>query len=134
MFIENWGHVKLNVMSITKCVKVTRKNDVVSYEAVPIAEYPDEGMGEKLLAHSFLLDCFRKIMGRTLTIIDASIYDKQQNKAMKDLVRQIFSDEIEFSADLAYDQELVQGKISDKIDGCEYGESVTIEKALGVDE
>lgn len=61
--------------------------------------------GENLLTNSFIIDGYRKIMGRTLTLIDASIDDKGKNKGMKDIIRGIFSDELEFVSEWGYDQE-----------------------------
>ncbi len=111
-----------------------REGENISYQSVSSGEWTRLD-GEKALSHSFLMDSFRKIMGRTLTLIDASIHDKQQNKAMKDIVRNIFSDEMEFAAQFAFDQEKL-----DKMANASYEEadpadikSVTIEEALGVD-
>jgi len=119
---------------IKEIVLVKREQDVISYEPVSIDEY-NAYEGEKALSHSFVMDCFRKIMGRTLTIIDASVHEKQQNKAMKDLVRNIFSDEMEFVADMAYDQEIICKMANETADeiGIENMQSVSIEEALGVE-
>lgn len=123
------------IMSQVKVITAEKKDDYVSYGAVEL-----KGLelmeGENLLSYSFLLDSFRKIMGRTLTMLDASIVDKHQNKAMKDIVRGIFSDEMEFSADLVYDQQvmakLVEEHTKDIKDLNELG-SYSIEECLGVE-
>ena len=86
-----------------------------------------------MLTHAFLLDTLRKVMGRTLTIIDASIKDRQHNKAVKDLIRGIFSDEMEFAADMCFDQQKLQALIPEDIKPKELG-TVTVEQALGVHE
>ncbi len=106
----------------------------ISYQTVPLGEKGYQPMnGEKLFTHSFLMDTLRKLMGRTLTVIDASVHEHQQNKAMKDLLRSIFSDEMEFAAEWGFDQEEIQKFIPEDIDPKELGE-VSIEEALGVDE
>ena len=98
-------------------------------------------IGERALSHSFLMDTLRKVMGKTLTIIDASVMDKNQNKAIKDLLRNVFSDEMAFSAELAFDQDVITkfaNKSFQKMSNEEQEEilksSVSIEEALGVDE
>lgn len=107
----------------------------VTYNFVDLNEW-EPVFGEKALSHSFLQDSFRKIMGRTLTIIDASVIDKDQNKAMKDLVRNIFSVEMEFADNMAYDQNKlthVAGEhFKDATDEELENSSVSIEEALGV--
>src|SRR6187551_1259359 len=117
---------------LKQIVIVHKEEDCISYARQDIEEY--EAMkGECALTHKFLMDSFRKLMGRTLTVIDACTGDKQQNKAMKDLIRQIYSDEMEFSGQFAYDQEVLQKlatasmAVADKLP-----EPITIEEALGV--
>ena len=117
-------------MKNVQVVKVTKEEvggkKHIGYHLIPLEDYKGIG-GERLLTHSFILDSFRKLMGRTLTIIDSSIPDKQQNKAMKNLVRQIFSDEMEFAAEWGFDQKIFENlKVEDA------GEPITIEEALGV--
>lgn len=48
----------------------------------------------KEISYYHIENRFRLTAGKVLTLIDASIPDKQQNKAFKDLVKQIFSNEI----------------------------------------
>jgi len=115
---------------INEIVSVKSKNDCVSYETEKIKDY--KGIdGEKALSHSFVMDTLRKLMGKTLTIIDATISDERQNKSTKDLIRNIYSDEMEFSANLAFDQDKIQKMIPD-IEPEQLGQ-VSIEEALGVE-
>lgn len=44
----------------------------------------------------FITDHLRFLLGRVLTIIDSSIVDPKQNKAMKDLIKGEFIDKISF--------------------------------------
>ena len=121
---------------INEIVVVDSKKGFVGYETVEISKHVAIE-GEKALSHSFLMDSFRKIMGRTLTLIDSSVTDKQQNKAMKDIVRNIFSDEMEFAAEFAYDQEkfrkMADNHYKDVSDEEIEASAVTIEEALGVE-
>ncbi len=117
---------------MSQIIVVKKDNDYVSYSPVEIADYkPIEG--EKFATHSFVMDVMRKLMGRTLTLIDASVVSKTQNKAMKDVVRNIFSDEMEFTAEMLFDQKVLDEMIPDDIDPAKLG-SVSIEEALGVEE
>lgn len=128
-------------------IVVARKfnSEGVSYETLDVSDYFCLGntcgtgcaaQGEKALSHSFLLDTLRKVMGKTLTIIDSSIDDERKNKAMKDLVRNLISDEMEFSADMAFDQEKLQEMANEHFKDMSDEEieasSVSIEGALGV--
>lgn len=114
--------------NVKEVVVVGKKKDFISYEFVGIENYKGAN-GERFLSYGFLLDSFRKIMGKTLTIIDACIVDKTQNKAVKDIIREVISEEMDFSAEFGFDQ----GKLMKDIDMSKVPEgSVTIEEALGV--
>jgi hypothetical protein len=120
-------------MSKPEYITVEKSDGYIAYKPFPLDTWTDaHDVGERLITHAFLLDCYRKTMGRTLTIIDASIQDKQQNKAMKDLVRGIYSDEMGFAADMCFDQEKVQKH--NKNFNPEEVKPVSIEYALGVNE
>lgn len=104
-------------MSRPEYVTVQKDGGFVSYPSFPVASWTDaHDVGERLVTHAFLMDSFRKIMGRTLTVIDASISEKAQNKAMKDLVRSIFNDEIGFAADMCFDQAKLQALAPETIE------------------
>jgi hypothetical protein len=122
--------------TIKEIIVVSNVGEMVSYEPKKLCDY--EAMeGEKAFSHSFISDTMRKLIGRTLTIIDASILDRQQNKAMKDLVRNAFSDEMEFSSKIGYDQNVLDEMIDEStahMTDEEFAniEPVLIEEALGV--
>ena len=127
-------------MKNIKVVVVSRetvgKTKSIGYEKVKLEEW--KGIdGEGLLTHGFLLDSFRKLMGRTLTLIDSSIINKSQNKAMKDIVRNIYSDEMEFAAEFCFDQVKLNNMANKSFKQAEKNgdiiESVNIEDALGVE-
>ena len=115
---------------LKQVVTVQKDKNFRAYELVDIEKYGQEG--ERFISYEFLLDTMRKLMGRTLTLLDASIVDKTQNKAVKDVVRNIFSDEMEFATDWAWDQKVVDAMIPEDIDPAELG-TATIEEALGVE-
>lgn len=127
-------------------VKVQNEGDFISYRKVDIDDYFCRGEacssggaaeGERALTHSFVMDVLRKVMGKTLTIIDASIQDKTQNKAIKDLLRQVISDEMEFTAEWGFDQEVFQKMVEESSKEMTEEEiknsAVSIEEALGVE-
>lgn len=90
---------------------------------------------ERLFAHSFIMDTMRKLMGKTLTIIDASVANKVQNKAVKDLVRQAYSEEMSFATEWGFDQDVMipmaEANAPEEI--LVGGKAITVEQALGVD-
>ena len=55
--------------------------------------------------HSFVLDVAKRMSGRMLTLIEASISDKEQRKALKDMVKGFFSEEMNHVSDLMFSQE-----------------------------
>ena len=140
-----YAGVKLSlVMQEIKVVKVSNEkyingDDMVGYRLARLALPADTvgssedyhlHDGEHLFSHGFITDSYRKIMGRTLTIIDASITDKQHNKAIKDLLRQVFNDELCFSSEWGFDQEVIQkGLNTETMDG---SEALSVEDVLGV--
>lgn len=99
------GQVTSKVMSkITEIILVETGKHSVSYEYKKIEKV--EGVAnEKALSMSYLLDSYRKLLGRVLTTIDASITGTQQNKAIKDIIKKAFSDETEFASNMVYDQD-----------------------------
>ena len=124
-------------------VRKEKNSDLRSYNITSIdsffslsgsGESDGASRGERALTHSFLMDTLRKIMGRTLTVIDASIHEEKQNKAIKDLIRGIVSDEMNFATDWAFDQQKLQEMFDDMSDSeIDNLETVTIEEALGVE-
>jgi hypothetical protein len=45
-------------------------------------------------ASQYVVSRFRRLAGKTLIVIDAAIQDPKQNKAIKDLLKKSFSEEI----------------------------------------
>jgi len=82
----------------------------------------------KLASYSFIQWRFSKMLGKILTLIDASIGDKQQNKAIKDLIKGDFINEY---GELS---NFLLGKSGREPECCEEGmiELVSADKALGL--
>ena len=95
---------------ITEIIIVEHNKNNIFYDFKKIEEVKVIAK-EKALSMSYLLDSYRKLMGRVLTTIDASITTPQQNKAIKDIIKKSFNDEIEFASSMVYDQEEM-GKIA----------------------
>ena len=112
-----------------EAIVVYHNGKFVEYESKPVSEW-DSAHGEKLLTHAYLMDSFRKLMGRTLTLIDASISESVQNKAMKDMVKAIFSEETGSTAEMCFNQAEMQESISEE----EEFTTASIEEVLGVEE
>ena len=132
---------KIQVVRVQNERGQSERNEFVSYQLCDLV-LPDQKncgsddyivqKGERLFSHSFILDTYRKIMGRTLTIIDASITDKQHNKAVKDLLRAVFSDEMDFSANFAWSKEAMARFEAEMPEDISEIETVTTEEVLGV--
>lgn len=114
-------------MSNIEVVSVSNKGDYVSYSKEPVNEY-DIVEGEKLFSFSFVKDSHRKLIGKMLTIVDSSIENDRQCKAMKDLVRTAFNEELCFASEMGFDQDIIQKKIEDIPE--EELEAVDIEEVL----
>lgn len=98
-------------------------------------EHYESNFGEVPASHKFVINLLGRIMGKSLTIIDAVVKEHQQNKAVKDLFREVFGTEMEFTAEMMFDQSKFQAVIDDMdIEDLEEIEPVTIEEALGVEQ
>lgn len=55
--------------------------------------------------HSFVLDVLKRISGQMLTLVEASTQDKEQRKALKDVVKGFFSSEMNHVQSMMFSQE-----------------------------
>jgi hypothetical protein len=121
-------------MLIKEIVRSVKSVQFESYEIQDIKKYV-AFEGERALTNSFVMHLLGKIMGKTLTIIDASVVDKQQNKSMKDLLRGVFSNAMDITSEFGFDQKIICKIANDSCpDNLEGTEEVSIEEALGVKE
>jgi len=78
-----------------KFITITNDDDVgTTYSHEDISTYGKDDISDDwLLAdYKYIQKLLRRVSGKVLTIIDASIQDRQQNKAVKDLIRNEISD------------------------------------------
>jgi hypothetical protein len=87
--------------------------------------------GDKLCTQGFVQDQFRLLLGKTLTIIDASISEPKQNKAIKDLIKAIYSERLNEVSHFLSDPKGIESVMAD-IDEENLPHSIDIEEALGV--
>jgi len=78
-------------MLYKKYVSFSRENDCDYYSHKEISK-SDVEPNWLLADYNYVQKIIRQISGKVLTIIDASISDKQQNKAVKDLIKDRISD------------------------------------------
>ncbi len=124
----------------TQIVSVKSIGGLVEYPTINVEEYFSKRttLSEKLLSHDFLVDTLRKVMGKTLTVIDACMTDEKQNKATKDLIRNIISDELDFSSNMVFDQkelqEIAEEHFKDMTDEELEESSISLDEAIGIEE
>jgi hypothetical protein len=98
---------------LKKIIKVwhTVKGHDKFIESSTLEEYEKElnpnyfhGLGD----YSFIQSRMSKLLGMVLTVIDASISDKVQNKAIKDLIKTDFVEEYAFLSESLIDDQYIQ--------------------------
>lgn len=87
---------------------------------------------DKLADYSFISAELRKLLGKMLTIVDASIGEPKQNKAFKDLVKQTFVEEYGFLTETLLDQDMIQRSLDAFQEKGEMPEPVDLDEALGI--
>jgi hypothetical protein len=76
--------------------------------------------------HTFVLEVLKRISGQMLTLVEASISDKEQRKALKDVVKGFFSEEMNHVSELMYSKEYME-------ELCQYAEENAPEDLEPVD-
>ena len=74
--------------------------DQISLQMLPLSEAKENTFAAD---NSVLSWRIKNLTGRILTIIDAAIADREQKKAIKDLIRQTMMDEFEFYANFFFE-------------------------------
>lgn len=107
-----------------------------AYDSVEIAESEKALEGEKLADHSYILRVMGHLLGKVLTTVEASTSDKGQAKAIKDLMRSHFSQEMEFVGSMMFDQTVLGKMAEESLEELEEDEitSVSVDEILGVEE
>jgi hypothetical protein len=123
-------------MQVKEIVKVetSPSGNHIIFSKVNIKDYVAFD-GERALTNSFVMHVLGKVMGKTLTVIDASIVSDKQNKNIKDLLRSVFSEAMELTSDNAFDQakmsKLIENDLPEDLDKIQ---GVSIEEVLGIEE
>ena len=90
-----------------------------------------QGLGklflEKRFSGEWVCSQLRFLLGRVLTIVDSSIIDAKQNKAMKDLVKGEFVDKLGHVSDILSD-----GRDIVAPEGFDPSQTVSEDEALGL--
>lgn len=105
-----------------------------AYEVKAIAEAtPMEG--QKLGDHSFILRVMGHLLGKVLTTVEASTPNVTQAKAIKDLMRGHFSQEMELVGGFLFDQNVLNRLAEESMEGLKDEDivSVTIDEVLGLE-
>lgn len=73
-----------------------------------IDEYVPQTFEENAISHSVFEKTAKTFLGKVLTVIDASISDKKQNKAIKDIIKNDYVNMIMLMVEHTYNQEEMQ--------------------------
>ncbi len=105
-----------------------------AYESKNISEVEMGIVGPKLADHAFILRVMGHLLGKVLTTVEATTSNEHQAKAIKDLMRGHFSEEMEFVGSMLFDQEEVNKMAEESMEGLSDEDivSVEIEEVLGV--
>jgi len=88
----------------------------------------------KLADHAFVLRVMGHLLGKVLTTVEATTPNEKQAKAIKDLMRGHFSDEMEFVSSMLFNQIELDKVATESMEGLSDEEivSVEIDEVLGV--
>lgn len=105
-----------------------------AYETQNIADAEVVIPGTKLADHAFILRVMGHLLGKVLTTVEATTASEKQAKAIKDLMRVHFSEEMEFVGDMLFVQEEVNKVAEESMEGLSDEDivSVEIDEVLGV--
>jgi len=105
-----------------------------AYESKNISDEVKTIEGTKLADHAFILRVMGHLLGKVLTTVEATTANEKQAKAIKDLMRGHFSDEMEFTASMMFNQEEINKAANEAVADLDDNDIVTvdIEEILGV--
>ena len=113
--------------------KEGRYKSIIAHELASDSQVEFLEDEEYLADYSFIQSEFSCMLGRVLTIIDASIAETKQNKAVKDIIRNEFVDEYVHLGNILLDQKEINkqtNEYADSVDIASLGE-VTLEEVAG---
>lgn len=107
-----------------------------AYGVEEINSYSEAIEGQKLASHSFILRVMGHLLGKVLTTVEATTADNKQAKAIKDLMRGHFSQEMEFVGDMMFDQNILNELAEESFKHVDDKDivSVSVDEILGVEE
>ena len=105
-----------------------------AYGTEEISNFAVDIKGTKLADHAFVLRVMGHLLGKVLTTVEASTPNEKQAKAIKDLMRGHFSEEMEFVGSMLFDQNELDRVATESMKDIPDDEivSVEIEEVLGV--
>jgi len=105
-----------------------------AYDSKNISEVEVGVPDTKLADHAFVLRVMGHLLGKVLTTVEATTSSDKQAKAIKDLMRGHFFDEMEFIGSMLFNQEEVDKMAEESMEGLSDEEitSVEIDEVLGV--
>ena len=119
---------------VTHSVQNMGKEVYDAYGTEKIEESITHIESSKLADHGFILRVMGHLLGKVLTTVEATTSSEAQAKAIKDLMRQHFSTEMDFVASMMFDQAKLNDAAEQAMQGVEDEEivSVEIDEILGV--
>ncbi|SRR6266567_4238095 len=94
----------------THYVEATDGKGITTFTRKKVGEKSESqlGTGDALATYGFVFSEFSKVLGKVLTLIDASMAEPRQNKAFKDIVKNVFADEYGFLSEMLLDQSVIE--------------------------
>ena len=119
---------------VTHSTEVMGKESYDAYESKSIENDTTSIPGTKLADNAFVLRVMGHLLGNVLTTVEATTVNEKQAKAIKDLMRQHFSREMEFVSSMMYDQQELDTAAEEAMKDVPDEEvvTVTIDEVLGV--
>lgn len=107
-----------------------------AYDTQNIADAEVLIPGTKLADNAFIMRVMGHLLGKVLTTVEATTASEKQAKAIKDLMRGHFSEEMEFVGDMLFVQEEVQ-KLGEQYSSEDHSDDnvavmIHIDEVLGV--
>ena len=81
-------------------------NQHFGYKTIELSEYKDET--QFLADYNFVFQQVKNLLGKVLTVVDATYTDKEQRKAIKDIIKGHWSDAYCQISDMMYDQKALK--------------------------
>lgn len=119
---------------VTHTPKMFGKEVVDEYGTEKIADAETLIACTKLADHAFVMRIMGRLLGKVLTTVEATTSSEAQAKAIKDLMRGHFGEEMDFVASVMFDQNELDKVATESLDDLSEDDVrlVDIDEALGV--